>query len=61
MVEIVRQESGFEVTLQEIIFVLLRFSRAIRDTVAKWLFRWSPIRASAGALRCVLGQDTLLS
>ena len=36
------------------------------DVVAKWLTRWTPdrevrVRALAGSLCCVLGQDTLLS
>ena len=37
----------------------------VGGAVASWLVRWTPdrtvrVRALAGALRCVLGQDTLL-
>ena len=38
----------------------------VGGAVALWLVRWTPdravqVRALAGALHCVLGQDTLLS
>ena len=43
-----------------------RFFKLMGGAVAKWLVHWTPdravrVRALAGALCCVLGQDTLLS
>ena len=46
--------------------ILLLLHVAVGGAVAQWFVRWTPdrtvrVQASAGTLRCVLGQDTSLS
>ena len=64
------QNSLFEVIFTTFSGNLEKFNlistNLLGGAVAEWLVRWTPdrtvrVRALAGALRCVLGQDTLLS